>query len=91
MFEIVDDAFAIEEVHCGRQEVPVQGLSQRKILRFSGYGRDCNDFFEGDDLDSGHHGDDVNVTCKHGGEEGCYHYQRPYCACDEGLLFLFVL
>ena len=46
VFEIIDDAFAIEKVHCRCEEVPVQRLGQGKILVSGGHGRDCNDFFE---------------------------------------------
>ena len=91
VFEVIYDAFAIEVVHGGCKEIPVQGFGQWKVLSLCVYGRDGNDFFKGDYLYSGYDGDDVDMSCEHGCEKASYHDQCPYRTCDKGLLLLFVL
>lgn len=50
MLEIVDDALSVQEVHCRREPVPIQGLGKAEVLLLAGNVGDVNDLFEGDNL-----------------------------------------
>lgn len=91
MLEVVDDAFAIEEVTSGGQPVPVQALGPAQVSRPAGNVGNGNDLLEGDDLDGRNDEDDVDMAEEQGGKEAPYHYERPDHPCDEGLLLFLVL
>ncbi len=91
MLEVVDDALAVEKVHGGAEEVPIQRLGEAQAAGLAGdigYG---NDFLEADDLDGGDDGDDVEVASAEGEEEAANHDQGPRGADDEVCLFLLIL
>lgn len=90
MLEIVDDTFAIEEVHGGSQEVPVQRLGEAQVSRLAGNGMYGDDLFEGYYLESGDEDDDVDVTREEGPKEATKHSKSPYSARVEVLHLLLV-
>lgn len=77
VLEVVDDAFAVEEVHGYRQPVPVQALGGLDVPGATSSARDGDDFLERDDLDGGDDDDDVDVAHEEGGEEAANHDQGP--------------
>lgn len=90
VFEIVYDTFSIEKVHCGCEEVPIDGPGVRQIPRLRWYLSNGNNFFEGDHLNSGNDHEDVDVSGKHGCEEASNHSKGPYRSGNEGCLFLLI-
>lgn len=91
MLEVIDDALAVEKVHCRPQPIPIECLCEAQLASAAGYVGDCNDFLEGYDLYSGDDHDDVDVPSEHGAEEDAYHDKCPYRPRDERLLFLLVI
>lgn len=91
MFEVIDDALSVQEVHGRSEPIPVQALRGSELSRFSWDTGDCDDFLERNDLNDGDDQDDVDVTHKQGGEEARNHNQSPYSSGDEVRLFLFVI
>lgn len=91
VLEVVDDALAVEKVHGGSEEVPVQRLGKAQTAGLAGHIGNCNDLLEGDDLHGGDDDDDVYVAGTEDPEEAEDHDERPYRACYEVGLFLFVL
>ena len=89
MLEVINDALAIEEVHGGAKEIPIQRFGETQTARAAGDIRDRNDFFEGDDLDSSDDDYDVDVAGEHGSKEDANHHEGPDGAGDESLLLLF--
>lgn len=90
VLEVVDDALAVEEVHCRGQPVPVEALGGLEGTGAAGDVGNGNDLFEGDDLDGGDNGDDVDVAHEEGNEEAGNHDQGPNGACPKVGLFLFI-
>lgn len=91
MLKIIDNTLAVQEVHGGSKEIPIQALCELQLLLARRHICDSNDLFEGDDLHSTDQRHDVDMACRHGPEEGSYHHQCPYCASYESLFLLFVL
>ena len=91
MLEVVDDALAVQKVHGGAEEVPVQRLGEAQAAGLARHVRNSNDLLEGDDLHGGDDDDDEQVAGAEGPEEAGDHDQRPYGARDEVCLFLLVL
>ena len=91
VLEVVDDALAVQEVHGGAEEVPVQRLGEAQAAGLAGDVGYRNDLLEADDLDGGDDHDDVEVAGAEGEEEAPDHDQRPRCAHDEVGLLLLVL
>lgn len=91
VLEVVNDAFSVEEIHGGSQEVPIQALRKSQA---SGAARDIgngDNLLEGNDLNSSYDDNDVDVAGEHGPEEASNHDQRPDCAGNEGLLLLLIV
>lgn len=59
VLEVVDDAFAVEKVHGGAEEVPVERLGEAQATGLAGYICNGDDLLERDDLDGGDDDDDV--------------------------------
>jgi hypothetical protein len=91
VLEVVDDALAVEKVHGGTEEVPVQRLGEAQAARLAGHIGDCDDLLERYDLDSGDDDDDVDVAGAQDPEEAKNHHEGPYGACYEVCLLLLVL
>jgi len=91
VLEVVDDALAVEKVHCGAEKVPVKRFCEAQAACFAGHIGNGNDLFEGDDLDGGDDDDDEEVAGAESPEEARDHDQRPYGARDEVCLFLLIL
>lgn len=91
VLEVVDDALAVEKVHGGAEEVPVERLCEAQAAGFAGDVGDGNDLLEGDDLDGGNDYDDVEVAGAEGPEEAGDHDQSPCGAGDEVGLLLLIL
>lgn len=91
VLEVVDDALAIEKVHGGAEEVPVQRLGEAQAARLAGHVGDCNDLLERYDLDGSDDDDDVDVAGAEDPEEAHDHDQGPYRARYEVGLLLLVL
>lgn len=91
VLEVVDDALAVQKVHGGAEEVPVQRLGEAQAAGLAGDVGYRNDLLEADDLDGGDDGDDVEVAGAEGEEEAADHDQRPGGAHDEVCLLLLIL
>ena len=91
VLEVVDDALAVQKVHGGAEEVPVQRLGEAQAAGLAGDVGYRNDLLEADDLDGGDDHDDVEVAGAEGKEEAPDHDQRPGCAHDEVGLLLLIL
>jgi hypothetical protein len=91
VLEVVDDALAVQEVHGGSQEVPVQRFGEAQAAGLAGDVGYRNDLLEADDLDSGDDNNDVQVASAEGEEEASDHDQGPCGAHDEVGLLLLVL
>lgn len=91
MLEIVDDALPVQEVHDGSQKVPIQRLCEPQLLVSRWYACDSNHLFEGDDLHSRDHRNQVKMPGGHRAEKDPNHRQRPNGPGDESLLLLLVL
>ncbi len=91
VLEVVDNALAIEEVHGRGEPVPVQALGGLQVARAAGNARDGDDFLEGDDLDGGDNGDDVDVAHEEGREEASDHDESPERPGEEIGLLLLIL
>lgn len=91
VLEVVDDAFPVEKIHGGPEEIPIQRAGKRKVLGSAGNVGYRNDLFEGDNLDGGDDTNDVDMAGEHGEEEAEDHDKAPYRPGDEGLFLLFVL
>lgn len=89
--EVVDNTLAIQEVHGGREPVPVQRLCEAQVAGPRAYIGDGDDLLEGDDLDSGDDQDDVDVTGEQSSKETGNHHQGPKCPDHEVGLFLLIL
>lgn len=90
MLKVVDDALAVEKVHCGDEPVPVEALGGAEGAGARGDVCDGDDLLEGDDLDGGDDDEDVDVAHEEGGEEDADHDEGPYGACPEVCFLLFV-
>ena len=91
MLEVVDDALAVQKVHCGAEKVPVERLCEAQAAGLAGHVCDCNNLLEGYALDGGDHDDYEEVASAESPEEGGNHDEGPYCAGDEVCLFLLIL
>ena len=91
MLKIVNHTFPIQKVHRRREPIPIETLREAETACSRWDVGDGDNLFERDDLYSGDDQDDVDVSHGHGEEETPDHDEGPYCAGDEGLLFLFVL
>lgn len=90
MLKVIDNAFSIQEIHGGRQKIPVQRLGKTQILLLARYVGNSDHLLERYDLDRGHDANDVDVAGEHGDEEAGNHDERPYCPRNKRLLLLFV-
>lgn len=90
VLEVVDDALAVEKVHCAGEPVPVEALGGADVARATGDGGDGDDFLEADNLDGGDDGDDVDVADEEGGEEQGQHAKGPEGARHKVCPFLLV-
>lgn len=90
MLKVINHALAVEEIHGGAEEVPIQGLSKAEGAGARGDVGDGDDLLEGDDLHGGHDDDDVDVAGEHAAEEDGDHDEGPDGAGDEGLFFLLI-
>lgn len=90
VLEVVDDTLSVQEIHCCREEIPIQGLGEAEVLLLAGDVGDGNDFLEGDNLDRGDQTNDIDVTGEHGDEKAGDHHESPYRAGNEGLLLFLV-
>jgi hypothetical protein len=88
VLEVVDDALAVEKVHCRPEEIPVQCLGEAQAPCATRDIGNCNDFFERNDLHSGDDDDDVDVAGEHASEKDTDHDEGPDHPRDEGLLLL---
>jgi hypothetical protein len=91
VLEVVDDAFTVEKVHGGAEEVPVERLGEAQTAGLAGHICNGNDLLEGYDLHRGDDDDDVDVAGAENPEEAEDHDERPYGAGYEVCLFLLVL
>ena len=91
VLEIVDDALAVEKIHGGPQEVPVERLGEAQTPRLARHSVYGNDLLEGDDLDSGDYDYDVDVAGEQGPEEAAQHDKGPYGPRVEVLELLLVV
>jgi hypothetical protein len=91
MLEVVNNALSVQKVHGNCEKVPIQRFGQWKVLLLSRHLRNGDDFFEGNDLNSGDHYQHVDVSCKHATKKPSNHSQCPYRARDEGRLLFLVL
>jgi hypothetical protein len=90
VLEIVDDALAIEKVHGGAEEIPVQRLGEAQTAGLAGHICDRNNLLEGDDLHGGDNDDDVNVASAQDPEEAENHDYGPDGTRYEVGLFLLI-
>ena len=65
MLEIIYDTFAIKIVHDSPKEVPVQRPREPKVLRFTRYNGDGDDFLEGYYLNCRYNSDNIDVSREH--------------------------
>jgi hypothetical protein len=91
MLKVVNNALAVQEVHCRRKPIPIQGLREAQPARPAWYIGNSDNLLERNDLNSCDNDDDVDVAGGQGGKEAAYHDECPYRAGDEGLFLLFVL
>lgn len=91
MLEIIDDALPIEEIHCRREEIPIQRLGEFQVLRSARNVRDGDNFFERYDLYRCDDSDHVDVSGQDGGKEASDHDERPYRSCYETLLLFLIV
>jgi len=91
VLEVVDDALAVEKVHGGPQEIPVERLGEAQTPRLAGHSMYGNDLLEGDDLDGGDYDYDVDVAGEQGPEEAAQHDKGPYGPGVEVLELLLVV
>jgi hypothetical protein len=91
VLEVVNDALAIQEVHGGAEEVPVERLGEAQAAGLAGHIGDGNDLLERNDLHGGDNDDDVDVAGAEDPEEAHDHHEGPYGAGYEVGLLLLVL
>lgn len=91
VFEVVDHALAVEEVHGRSEEVPVERLCEPQAPRSRRHVGNRNDLLVANNLHGGHDDEHVDVAREHGAEEEGDHDDGPDGTCDEGLLLLFRL
>lgn len=91
VLKVVDDAFAVEEVHGCCQPVPVEALGRVDGSRAARDVCDGDDLFEGDDLDGCDDEDHVDMAHEERGEEDGHHDESPERPRPEVGLFLLVL
>jgi hypothetical protein len=91
VLEIVDDALAIEKVHGGAEEIPVQRLGEAQTAGLAGHICNCNDLLERYNLHCGNNDDEVDVAGTQDPEETEDHDETPYGARYEVGLLLLVL
>ena len=91
VLEVVDDTLAVEEVHGGAEEVPIQRLGEAQAAGLAGHICDCDDLLKGYDLDCRDDNDDEEMAGAEGPEEAGNHDEGPCCARYEVGLLLLVL
>ena len=69
VLEVVDDALAIQKVHGGAEEVPVERLGEAQAAGLAGDICDCDDLLKGYDLDRRDDDDYEEVAGTEGPEE----------------------
>jgi hypothetical protein len=52
VLEVVNHTLSVQEIHGGRQEVPIQRFGEPQVLLFIRDTGDSDDFLERDDLDA---------------------------------------
>jgi len=91
VLEVVDDAFAVEEVHGRRQPVPAEALCGPNVARPARDTGNSDDLLKRHDLDRSYNGDDVDMAHEQSSEETADHHKCPECPGYEvGLLLLVV-
>lgn len=91
VLEVVDNALAIQKVHCCPQEIPVQRLGEAEAAGAAGHIGYGNDLLERYDLYRGDDDNDVDMAGGHGAEEESNHNQGPHGTLHEVCLFLFIV
>jgi hypothetical protein len=90
MLKVIDHTFTVQKVHGGGKKIPIQAFCELQLLFPRWHICDSDYLFEGYHLHSTNQSHDVYVARRHRPEKGSYHHQRPYCAGNESLLFLFI-
>jgi hypothetical protein len=62
VFEVVYQALAVQKVHCGAEEIPVQRFCKAQASGAAGNINDAHDLLEGNDLDGCYYEDDVDMA-----------------------------
>ena len=52
VLKVVDDALSVQEIHGGRQKVPIQRFGEPQVLFLIWDTGDSDNFLEGDDLNA---------------------------------------
>lgn len=91
MLEIIYHALAIQKIHGGCEEVPIERFGELEVLGLAGDVGNGDDLLERNDLDNGDDGDEIDVTGEHGNEEARDHNKRPYRPGYKGLFLLLIL
>lgn len=91
VFEVVDDALSVKEVHGCSQKVPIQRFREPQVPVFAGDICNRNNFLKGDDLNCGNDGNEVYMSREHRTKEAGNHDKGPYRSSDEGLFLLLVV
>lgn len=91
VLKVVDDALAVQKVHCGGEPVPVKALGRSQGAGAAGDVGNGNDLLEGDDLDGGDDCDHVDVAHEEGAKEDANHDKGPQRPRPKVGHFLFVL
>lgn len=91
VLEVVDHTLAVQEIHGGSEEVPVESLGEAQAACSRRHIGNRNDLLVANNLHGGHDDEHVDVASEHGSKEEGNHDERPDGACDEGLLLLLVL
>lgn len=91
VLEVVYDTLAVEEVHGGAEEVPIQRLGEAQAAGLAGHVCDCDDLLKGYDLDRRDDDDYEEMAGAEGPEEASNHDEGPCCARYEVGLLLLVL
>lgn len=90
VLEVVDHTLAVQEVHGGSEEVPVESLCEAQTARPRRHICNRNDLLVANNLHGGHNDEHIDVAREHRSEEEGDHDKSPDRACNESLLLLLV-
>ena len=90
VLEVVDHTLAVQEVHGGSEEVPVESLGEAQTARSRRHICNGNDLLVANNLHGGHDDEHIDVAREHGSEEEGDHDKSPDRACNESLLLFLV-